>query len=212
MKKRKLKSFVIPTLYIMTLSVIFISMMFLGTSLAPVEEDDSPQLDYSVDSLQDDEVPVVSEVEEKSVKPYTDESVTISKDYYSKDDETDGQTNSLIYYENTYMQNTGILYTSENTFDVVSVLDGTIKNITTDEILGAVIEITHTNNLTSYYYSLSEVTVNIGDTVTTGQVIGKSGNNKIENNAGSSLLFEIYYEGKTIDPNTFYESELKTFE
>ncbi len=66
--------------------------------------------------------------------------------------------------------------------------------------------------MTSIYYSLSEVLVKIGDKITTGQVIGKSGNNKIENNEGSSLLFEVYYEGKAIDPDTFYDQEIKTFD
>ncbi len=209
MNKRKLKGFVLPTIYVMTLSIIFITIVLLGNSLTP--ETSNSQLDYSVDSLTEDEVPVVSEVSVKPVKPFLAQSVNITRDYYSKDDESDNQSNSLIYYQDTYLQNTGILYNSTETFDVFVVLDGTVKNISTDEIMGIVVEVTHEQNLTSFYYSLSETQVEVGTTLKTGDVIGKSGNNKIENIEGTSLLFEIYYQGKTIDPNVFYESDLSNY-
>ncbi len=209
MKRRRLKSFVIPSIYIMTVIIVFISMVFLGNSLTvePLEDD----INYVIDVVEDD-IPVVSEVETKAVKPYLNEEVEISTDYYSIEDESDIQTNSLIYYQNTYLQNTGILYTNKDVFDVVVVYDGVVKNIASDEIMGSVVEITHTNNLSSFYYSLSEVEVKVGETLKTGDLIGKSGDNKIENIEGSSLLLEIYYQGNTIDPNTFYESDIKNFE
>ncbi len=208
MRRRKLKGFVIPTIYVSAIMIVFITVIMIGNITTPLPQGNS---DFSVDSLDSEEIPVVAEVITKSIKPYTDESVLVSKDYYSKDDEEDMQKNSLILYQNTYLQNSGILYTAENTFDVIAVLGGTVKNVTTDSILGVMVEVSHDNNLTSFYYSLSEVEVKAGDVLELGQIIGKSGDNKIENKEGSSLLFEIYYQGKTIDPNNFYDTAIEDY-
>ncbi len=212
MRRRKLKSFVLPTVYIMTITVVFISIVFLGNIFTTIPYDNEEERDYVVDSVIDTEVPVVSEPTKFAVKPYNVDTVQLSKDYYSMTDEEKIQENSLIYYQSTYMQNTGVLYTATEIFDVISVLDGTIKNVTNDEVLGVVVEISHDKGYTSHYYSLSEVTVKVGDEVKIGDVIGKSGDNKVENNEGSSLLFEVYYQGKTVDPNVFYETDLTKVE
>ena len=52
-----------------------------------------------------------------------------------------------MYYEHTYLQNSGILYSAPEVFDIVSAYDGTVTNIDQDEILGNVVEITHNPNL-----------------------------------------------------------------
>mgnify|MGYP003299714825 CR=1 FL=1 len=43
---------------------------------------------------------------------------------------------TIIIYENTYMQNSGVDYVSSNLFDVVSILGGTIISIEENDILG----------------------------------------------------------------------------
>ena len=87
------------------------------------------------------------------------------------------QENSLVYYEQTYLQNSGVLYSSDEVFDVLATYDGTVTNVSTDEILGNVVEITHNPNLKTVYYSLGEVTVKNGDVLKSGDIIGKSGDN-----------------------------------
>lgn len=209
MKKRKLKGFVLPTIYIMVIGVIFVSIFYLDRSLNKLPND---ELDYSVSTIKDDVVPVIQEVSKKPMKPFVGEKVVVIKDFYSKDDDENIQKNSLIYYQNTYLQNTGILYGNNEPFDAVAVLDGKVKNISTNDILGNVIEISHNNNLTSFYYSVDEIKVKINDPVKIGDVIAKSGDNKIENKEGKTILFEVYYQGKALDPNSFYEMELKDLE
>ena len=112
------------------------------------------------------------------------------------------------YYEQTYLQNSGVLYSSKEVFDVLSVLDGTVTNIFEDEILGNVVEITHNTNLKSLYYSLSEITVKKDDLVKSGQTIGKSGDNLLDDESENCLLLEVYYNGKTIDPEDFYNMNI----
>ena len=97
-----------------------------------------------------DTVPVINETR-KMINPYTDTSVTISKSYYGYKGEATEQEKSITVYENTYIQNTGIDYVSTNTFDVISVLDGTVVTVKEDELLGKVIEVKHDNGLITSY-------------------------------------------------------------
>ena len=214
MKKRKLKGYVLPTVYVLIIAVLFISVSFLGSAL----QKELQYQDLATDVLDDNVTPVIKEeekteteitAESKIVKPFTATSVGISKSYYDMMDDEATQENSLVYYEQTYLQNSGVLYSSDEVFDVLATYDGTITNVSTDEILGNVVEITHNPNLKTVYYSLGEVTVKKDDVVKSGDIIGKSGDNLLEGEKDNSLLVEVYYNGNTIDPEDFYNMNIK---
>ena len=210
MKKRKLKGFVLPTVYILVIGVLFISISFLGNALQSQINYDE---DLSVNALQEeDATPVIKNEEEvkesKIVKPFTSEKVSVSKSYYSKEDDEKTQQNSLVYYEQTYLQNSGILYSADETFDIINVYDGTVTNVSKDEILGNVVEITHNPNLKTVYYSLGEIAVAKDDVITGGTIIGKSGDNLLDDEKDNCLLFEVYYNGNAIDPEEFYSMDI----
>ncbi len=154
-----------------------------------------------------DTVPVINETR-KMINPYTDTSVTISKSYYDYKGEATEQEKSITVYENTYIQNTGIDYVSTNTFDVISVLDGTVVTVKEDELLGKVIEVKHDNGLITSYQSLSEITVQKNDKIKQGQVIGKSGTNKLDKEIGNHLHFEIYENGSSVNPLNYLNKEV----
>lgn len=154
-----------------------------------------------------DTVPVINETR-KMINPYTDSSVTISKSYYDYKGEATEQEKSITVYENTYIQNTGIDYISTNTFDIVSVLDGTVVTVKEDELLGKVIEVKHDNGLITSYQSLSEITVQKNDKIKQGQVIGKSGTNKLDKEIGNHLHFEIYENGSSVNPINYLNKEV----
>ena len=213
MKKRKLKGYVLPTVYVLVIAVLFISVSFLGSAL----QKELQYQDLSTDVLDDDVTPVIKEeetptdetTESKIVKPFTSTSVGISKSYYDMTDDEATQQNSLVYYEQTYLQNSGVLYSSDEVFDVLATYDGTVTNVSTDEILGNVVEITHNPNLKTVYYSLGEVTVKKDDILKSGDIIGKSGDNLLEGEKDNSLLVEVYYNGNTIDPEDFYNMNIE---
>jgi len=181
MKNRKLKSFVLPSLYVGVITILFIGIIYLGASLQTKQNNG----DMSVNAIIEESVPVISTDEEQKpetlevqiVKPFNSDKVSISKSFYDMQDEEQKQENSLVYYENTYLQNSGVLYSSDEVFDIINTLDGTITNITKDDILGNVVEITHNPNLKTIFYSLSEINVKKDDVITTNTIIGKSGNN-----------------------------------
>lgn len=208
MKKRKLKSFVLPTIYVMVIGVLFLSISLLGNVLEGKIEDE----DMSVSVMKDNVTPVIKEetpVTASITKPYNSTSVSISKSFYDMTDDENKQQNSLVYYEQTYLQNSGVLYTSNETFDIFSSLDGTITKVDKDDILGNYVEITHNPNLKTIYYSLNEVTVKKDDVIKSGEIIGKSGDNYLDNESNNCLLFEVYHNGFAIDPEDFYNMKLE---
>ena len=138
------------------------------------------------------------------IRPYTSKEVSATIPYYNIDGTNDEQAAALIYYEGIYMQNTGVLYTSNNQFDVVSILDGTVKNVKEDSLMGNIVEIEHTNNLTTVYQSLGEVKVSVGDKVSQGDIIATSGQNKITTDTSNALHFEVFYKGEVFNPEEFY--------
>ncbi len=204
MKKRKLKGFVLPTVYVLVIGVLFLSISTLGSIL----QNKTEYSDMVIGTLRNDGIPVVKEEQTKDitqpVKPFTSTNVSISKSFYDMTDDDLKQQNSLVYYEKTYLQNSGVLYVSQEQFDIVNVLDGKVTNVGVDDILGNFVEVTHNTNLKTIYYSLGDVLVKKDDEVKANAIIALSGSNKIEKDSSNSLLFEVYLNGVTINPEDFY--------
>ena len=206
-KKLRLKKYVIPCLYV----VLFATVMtgaFLITKAMKKNEPATPDYNYVSNIVTSDVVPTISETT-KLIKPYTDEKVTVGKSFYDYKAEASNQEKSITYYDGSYIQNSGIDYVLDQAFDVVAVLDGTVTSVKQDDILGTVVEIKHDNNYVTTYQSLSDVTVKKDDVVTQGQVIGKSGTNKLDKDMGNHLHFELYTNGQVVDPSLYVDKEIK---
>lgn len=210
MKRRKLKPYVLPT--IMTLAIV--SVMF-GTAMlrSNLQKDTSEDelTSYVTSTVLEEEQPVIKE-STMMINPYTDTTVSIGKNYYDYKADAETQEKSIVYHDNTYMQNSGTDFVGEKVFDVVAVLDGSVTDVKEDETLGKVVEIKHENGYISIYQSLSEVSVKKGDMVTQGQVIGKSGTNKLDKDMGNHLHFELYVNGTVVNPTLYLNKELQTSE
>lgn len=211
MKQRKLKGYVLPTIYAITLVMMIISIAFLSQNLLASQEERNPINSEPVF----DEQSVINETTEEQTTnevtiamPYTSDKVSVAKDYYNREDDSENQEKSLIFYENTYMPNTGILYESDETFDVVTILDGTIKEVKEDEILGKMVSVEHENGIISTYYTLGEIKVSAGDQVKQNDIIATSGTSKLNINKQSSLLLEIYIDGNLTNPNTIFNKKV----
>ncbi len=207
MKKRKLKKYVLPTIYVLIIVVSFLSVSVINNMLLG----DITNYDYSKPILQEVTQSVLKEQEESFSKPYNAENVTIITSYYNKDADEKTQQNSLIYYQKTYMPSTGTIYGSAEEFNVTAINDGTVKKIDKDDILGNVVQIEHNANLISYYYSLKDVTVKVGDSVKKGTVLGSATTNAI-NDKKNNILLEIYYQGKSLDPEKVLTASPKDFQ
>jgi len=211
MKTKKLKGWVLPSLYGCFFIGIFLVTMGVSNLLMEKSDTKEPKenINYVSDTVIDEEIPVVQEVK-KILKPYINENVKVGKYFYDFKGDESKQQNSITYHNNTYMQNSGVDYTLEEVFDVLSILDGTVTNVVKDELLGNCVEIKHDNNYTSIYQSLSEVNVKKGDTVSAGQLIGKSGENTLDKDMGNHLHFELYINGEVVNPLDYVDKELST--
>lgn len=209
MKKRlKLKPFVLPMIY--SIFVLFLLVtVFITRSQFVVEKDDDQV--YVTGSILDSYVPVIN-LDVTMCRPYTAKDVKIGKDFYSYEDDASNQTNSILLYENTYMQNSGVDYISDNVFDVVSILDGEVIEIKKEELLGTVVTIRHDADIISVYQSLGEVNVENGEKVTQGQVIGKSGTSVLNKELNNHLHFELVIQGGLKDPENYFDKKLNEIE
>lgn len=206
MTNRKLKQSVIYGIYSLAF-IAMIGLIYLVEANMPEKQLAKSDYSYVSKTIFDDAIPVVS-TEEKLTKPYNADDVKVLKTYYDYKGEETSQQNSLIYYENTYMQSNGISYGKEDIFDVISILPGTVEEVKEDEILGKVVKIKHNDNVISLYQCLSETTINKGDTVIQGQVIGQSGSCNLEKDIKNHVYFELIINNETVNPENYYGKTL----
>ena len=201
MKKMKLRKYVLPTIYVLIILVTFLSVSLINNHLLK----NVTNYNYSKSIMKDVTENVLSEIlPDKFERPYLSENVKLLSGFYSKDYDDESQKNSLIVYQNTYMPSSGTFYASQDDFDVVSVYDGKVKSIKKDEMLGDTVEVQHSDNLTTIYYSLKDVTVRENDDIKKGTIIVKATSNNLVTDK-NVLFIEVYLKGKQIDPEKFYE-------
>ena len=204
MNKRNLKLIAVPAIYVVAILVFGTSMYLIQRVVNNNRFESNEDMEYvDKEIVTDNEyVPVIAP-EITILKPFLNESVKVNKTFYNYNGDEKNQEESIIIYKDTYMQNSGVDYKFNESFDIVSILDGTVIEVTDNEILGKTIKIRHSNDLISTYQCLSEVSVNKDDTVLRGQVIAKSGTSNLYNN-DYNLHFELSYQGKNINPEESY--------
>ena len=208
MKQRRLKKSVIPFVYVSAI-VLVLGCAYMIESLVNQEGfKDEDKYGYVSETIFDNAEPVVND-DVVITRPYTDPDITVVKDYYDYKADSTKQENSLILYESTYLQNSGISFGGKENFDVTAILDGTVSSVEDDELLGKIIEVKHENNLISVYQSLSSVNVKQGDTVKQGQVLVKSGTSNGEKELGNHLHFELIDNGQTVNPNDYFDKKVE---
>ena len=204
MNKRNLKLYAVPAIYVFAILILGTSMVLIGRIINNHKFKGNEEMEYvDKEIVTDNEyIPVVN-TQPTIRKPFLIDNITINKTFYNQEDDKNNQEKSIIEYQGTYMQNTGVDYKYNEVFDIVSILDGTVIEVTDNDVLGKTIKIRHNNDLISTYQSLSEVSVKIDDTVLNGQVIGKSGTCSLYSK-DYNLHFELSYQGKNIDPEKTY--------
>ena len=208
MNKRNLKLLAVPAIYTLAIFVFGTSMYLIQKAVNKNQFESNEDMEYvDKEIVTDNEYIPVVVTENTILKPYINESVAINKSFYDYNGDQKKQEESLIIYQDTYMQNSGIDYKYNESFDVISILDGKVIEVTENEILGKTIKIKHNNDLISTYQSLQEVSVNVDDTVLRGQKIGMSGTCSLYS-SDYNLHFELSYQGKTIDPETSYNKTI----
>lgn len=202
--ERKLKKGVIYGIYSLGVISLVGTIYLVENSFKKNNLDDTT---YVTSTIFDDIVPVIADTN-KIIKPYQEEDITIYKKFYNVNDSEDAQKDAIISFENTYLQSSGVCYARKELFNVVSVLDGTVIDIKEDNLLGKIVEIRHSNNVISIYQGLSNVLVTKDMIIQKGDIIGESGTSNLFSDAGNILYFELVLNGKTVNPEEYYDKEI----
>ena len=204
MKSRRINRIVMPVVYGVCVVAFLFSMYFavrFTNNMLFSNDEDLEYVDGEITENNDgsNDIPVVNTTT-VIMRPYLDSSVSIGKTFYDYTGTSEEQENSIIFYEDTYMQNSGVDYVSSNVFDVVSVLNGTVISIKENDLLGTIVEVRHSNNLISVYQGLSDVILEENMDVVQGQILAKSGTSNINKELGNHLHFELYINGVMQNP------------
>lgn len=210
MVKNNIKPYLIQGIVVMSLTVFCLLGYLLTISTKVVEEKLNFDNVYVSEEILTDNIKAVMKEEEKKIKrPYEKDDIKIGKTFYDYKAEQKDQESSINYYENTYTQNTGIDYVSENVFNVHAILDGKVIKVTTDDIVGTTIKIEHKNGMISTYQSIKDPIVKENTEVVQGEILGTSGTNSYNESLGNHLHFELYYNGTLVDPEEYFDKKIE---
>lgn len=212
MKSKSVKRLIIPSVYLVAVLSVIGSIYLTITSIGSYFRE-SDDFKYSINGVTETPSKPYQPVQANEskdvnkdtiIRPYTSDKVSVGRSFYDYEADSKSQENSIIFYENTYIQNTGVDYINESEFDIVSVLNGKVVSVENDEILGNTIKIEHEKDIVTVYEGIDNITKKVGDTVEQGEKIGVSSTSNINQNFTSSLHFEVYYKGEVINPENFY--------
>lgn len=200
-----------PTLYVTLVAVVLagvLTFQFVGNDEA--ERDDEFNWSVEQNDLENQEAqggdeaaePVVAESEDLVMPVLLGDDVEVMTPFYDTEASAEEQEDALIFYNNQYYQSQGVDITSQNneSFDVIAALSGTVVSVEEDELLGQTIEIEHDEERSTFYASLSEVSVEEGADVTQGEVIGHSGSNVYSDEDVTKVHFRLLENGEPVNP------------
>lgn len=101
----------------------------------------------------------------------------------------------------------GIDFLASSGTNVHCFADGVVSKVYSNALVGTCVEIQHDNSLKSVYQFLdSNLEIKEGDTLTSGQVIGRVATEAgVENEDGCHLHFEVWKDGSSIDPSGYLD-------
>ena len=208
----KYSKILLPTFYIGIIAVMVLcsTLVVSGVKTYLLNRQ---EMKFTIDNVFDeDTTPVVKTETNIIVKPYISDSVKVGRYFYDFESDEKKQENSLILYEDTYMQNNGVDYVDNKNFDVVAILDGEIISIEDSEVYGKVVTIKHNDNLKSVYSNVDGVLVTVGYKIHQGEIFAMSAKPKLQSGYESMLHFEVFYKESAIDPENMYAMSVSDFQ
>lgn len=215
--KDKIKRFFIDKkellIFIAVVVVVFatvITIASLALSSVPAVSDDPnvQEPDKPTDNPSDDPSDNPSEVT-KFALPLSGEYEVVRTFFDSS--LSDEELVSAVITNGSYMiESKGMSYAkSDNSvFEVSAVYDGQVLSIEEDELDGTTVTIKHSDAIISIYSSLSDVCVNVGDTVTCGQKIAKASTSMLDVESGVHVHLEVKVNNSYVNPASVFGKEI----
>jgi murein DD-endopeptidase MepM/ murein hydrolase activator NlpD len=104
---------------------------------------------------------------------------------------------------------TGIDFRGDTGDPIRATASGTVTVAGWSGGYGKMVEIDHGNGLATRYGHLSEIDVDVGDTVRTGSIVGKLGSTG--RSTGPHLHYEVRVKGEAVDPQKFLDAGERLF-
>lgn len=191
--KGKTAAVILMTMVVLLIFAFFIarSSLFQSDSIVPVNQ---PQ---TVAALT---VPLVRAVDETVGSP-----VAINAQaallFFDSDKPQDQLAQAVTEFEGVYRPNQGVDYVYDGkVFEAIAMLGGTVSEIREDALLGKSVTVTSGDDVQVTYQSLSQISVQQGQTVSQGEVIGLAGENIYNKDLGIHLHVVVQKDGQLIDP------------
>lgn len=203
------KRWVFPAIYIASAAIILSAVLWYQSS-----NNATDKYDYeSSDIAGKNDTPALEvnkplENFKMPVEKATD--AVVKMEFYDFKASDKDQEAALVFYNNTYVPNTGIDIAMKDgeTFDVTAALSGKVTRVEEDATLGNVIVIEHDKGIVTQYQSVKDVQVEVGDQVKQGQVLAKAGQSLFNEEAGVHVHFEIRKDGVAVNPSDYFNKSL----
>ena len=208
----KYSKYLLSSLYVLVTCVLVVCVVTVvnGIKSYIVEK---PNYNYALnDVFMSDIMPVSKTSDDFFTRPYNIDNIKITSSFYDDKAEKEKQESSILFYKDTYIQNNGVDYSSEDDFDIISAYEGEVVSIEDNEIYGKVITIKHNDNLKTTYSNVKNVLVSVGYKVSRGEIIATSNKSVIDPSIKSLLHFEIIYKDTYLNPETFYTLNVSSFQ
>ena len=178
--KKIIRNYTVEGIIFASICIFCLLSFALVRSMSVVDSKINENYTYvSYEVLTDNVVPVTKEEQKNVVRPYNDDKVKVGKTFYDYQNK-ETQEKSIIYYENTYIQNSGVDYINDTVFKVNAIKDGKVLSVTKDDITGTTIKIKHNDNLTSVYSNIKNITAKVGYKLSQGEIIGTSNKSSLD--------------------------------
>lgn len=206
------KRWVTPALF-MAAAAIIVTLLWIyqgaDTSKETTAETDPTEVSQGDGQTQqgegeEDALPVIAG-NESMEWPVNKEALSVETPFFDEKLPATEQENALVLVDNKYLPSTGIDFADPDgkTFDVTAALSGTVSKVYQHPTNGLTVEISHGEELSTVYQSVSDVTVKEGDEVRQGTVIASAGRNELQKDLGIHLHYETWVNGEAVNPGSF---------
>ena len=208
------KRWVFPAIYIASAAIILTGVLWYQSSSSNTNKYDYKATDLSGKKHDAPAVEVNNAIENFKMPVANADDAIVKTKFYDFNGKAQDQEAALVFYNNTYVPNTGIDITVKNgeSFDVTASLSGTVTRVEEDATLGNVVEIEHDKGIVTQYQSVKDIKVKVGDQVKQGQVVAKAGQSLFNTKAGTHVHFEIRKDGVAVNPTNWFEKSLSTLQ
>lgn len=211
------KRWVLPALYLAAAALVISAVLMLqngNDTAAPETGMDSDDMLQNEQPFGEEALPVTS-MSERVQMPFENEhDMNIVGYFYDVHATAEEQQEALVYYNNEYYPNKGMdfAHVDGESFTVVAALSGTVVRAEKDELLGYIVEISHEDDVVTHYHSLENISVEQGDTIQQGEVLGEAGRNLYNKDAGIHVHFEIRQNDVAMNPNDVFDQPIDAIE